>query len=78
MNVNRKIDILGRVVIPAEFRNALGLHDGDTVNISCKDGAITITAEQKTCKLCGSQEDVSSDGLCKACIDMIVSKYSAK
>ena len=25
MNINRKIDVLGRVVIPAEFRNSLGL-----------------------------------------------------
>ena len=33
----------GRLVIPASFRKALGLEDGDGVTIELKEGGITIS-----------------------------------
>jgi AbrB family looped-hinge helix DNA binding protein len=38
----RKIDSLGRVVIPSEVRDALGLAAGDRVEIETCDGAIVM------------------------------------
>ncbi|MFQ5381363.1 MAG: AbrB/MazE/SpoVT family DNA-binding domain-containing protein [Dehalococcoidia bacterium] len=37
-----KLDGHGRVVIPAEFRRALGLHEGDEVTIQLDDGRLQI------------------------------------
>ena len=41
--VKTKIRAGGRVVIPAEFRNALGLHEGDEVLISCDGGEVRLS-----------------------------------
>jgi AbrB family looped-hinge helix DNA binding protein len=37
----------GRVVIPAEFRKALGIHAGDEVILSWKDDEIRITTMKR-------------------------------
>lgn len=41
--VRTRIGAGGRVVIPAEFRNALGLHEGDEVLISCDGGEVRLS-----------------------------------
>ncbi|MBP3920817.1 MAG: AbrB/MazE/SpoVT family DNA-binding domain-containing protein [Bacilli bacterium] len=41
--MNRKIDDLGRLVIPKEMRNKLGIKDNDPVNIECIENKIIIT-----------------------------------
>lgn len=41
--MNRKIDELGRLVIPKEMRNKLGIKDNDPVNIECIENKIIIT-----------------------------------
>ena len=42
LGVVRKLDSLGRVVIPKEVRKEYGLHPGTTVEISAKDGVVGI------------------------------------
>ncbi len=37
-----KVDRHGRVVIPAAFRRALGLHEGDEVTMQLEDGQVRI------------------------------------
>lgn len=41
--MNRKIDDLGRLVIPKEMRNKLEIKDNDPVNIECIENKIIIT-----------------------------------
>ena len=38
----RRVDELGRVVLPLEFRRALGLEEKDAVVMNMEDGKITI------------------------------------
>lgn len=38
----RKIDDLGRVVIPAEFRRTLGIQEGDDLEITLEDGQVVV------------------------------------
>lgn len=40
--MNRKIDDLGRIVIPKEMRKQLNMNNGDEVNIEVIDNKITI------------------------------------
>lgn len=42
LGVVRKLDSLGRVVIPKEIRREYGLEKGSTVEIKAKDGVILI------------------------------------
>jgi AbrB family looped-hinge helix DNA binding protein len=37
-----RVDSHGRVVIPAEFRRRLGIHEGDTVTLSVEDGELRL------------------------------------
>lgn len=41
--MNRKIDDLGRLVIPKEMRKQLGIKNNDSVNIECTGNKIIIT-----------------------------------
>ena len=45
--MNRKIDQLGRLSIPAEMRKELGIKNGDKVNIQLKGDEIIITKYEK-------------------------------
>ncbi len=38
----RKIDELGRIVIPKEIRSTLGLDTGDDIEISVSDGTVNL------------------------------------
>ena len=41
--MNRKIDELGRLVVPKEMRKKLGINSNDPVNIECTGDKIIIT-----------------------------------
>jgi AbrB family looped-hinge helix DNA binding protein len=45
--VRLKVNENGRVVIPAEFRRALGIHTGDEVILTWKEHEIRITTMQR-------------------------------
>ena len=54
----RKMDELGRVVLPRELRNELSLNTGDTLAMKCDGSSITLKKKSRTCLLCGSGEDI--------------------
>ena len=67
--IERKIDKLGRVVLPISFRKRLNLTENSSVNISLDDDTIFITPTEKRCALCGSNSALHSDvQLCNTCI----------
>lgn len=68
----RKIDNLGRVVLPIDFRRAIGLDKNRSVTINVEADTITIRQRTDWCRLCG--EALDSDGragLCPGCIGRI-------
>ena len=70
--VLRKIDELGRVVIPADFRKALGILPHAEVALCLDGNALTLTAETAVCKLCGEREDIHGPfGICASCLRKI-------
>jgi transcriptional pleiotropic regulator of transition state genes len=50
--VERKLDALGRIVIPSEMRQTLGLMEGDPVDIEMKNGVIILHPLQDSCPVC--------------------------
>ena len=57
MSVVRRIDDLGRIAIPKEFRNILHLHDGDCIEIDFCNNELRLrkyvpfTYDNENCRL---------------------------
>jgi transcriptional pleiotropic regulator of transition state genes len=72
----RKIDELGRIVLPIELRNSMGLSPKDTLEIFVDDEKIILKKYQPACIFCGSADDVVSFAdkrVCKACLERLKS-----
>ncbi len=70
----RKIDDLGRVVVPAETRRLFNIHEGDELAITVENGGIVLRKLDAICVFCGSEDDVADfegRGVCKPCRDQI-------
>ncbi|MDD3428823.1 MAG: AbrB/MazE/SpoVT family DNA-binding domain-containing protein [Oscillospiraceae bacterium] len=66
----RKIDDLGRVVLPIELRRVLDLEDGSSLEIYVDDDSIVLKKYQPACVFCGGTEDIVSfkgRNICAAC-----------
>jgi len=56
----RRIDHLGRIVVPVELRRMLGIKAGDELEIAVRDGAITLTKAGRVCAFCSAEENLHS------------------
>lgn len=70
----RKMDELGRVVIPIELRRILSLANKDDIQISREGDSIVIKKYEPTCVLCGefkNNTQFKGKNLCPSCIQYI-------
>jgi len=70
----RRIDDLGRIVVPAEYRAILSLNGGDELEISMEGNRIILQKPSNVCAICGETENlaqVKDKFVCKSCIDTI-------
>lgn len=68
--ITRKIDDLGRIVIPAETRRMFNIREGDHLFISVEGGSIVLRKMTDSCTFCGGDHQVSQfkgKGICAAC-----------
>lgn len=68
--ITRKIDDLGRIVIPAETRRMFNIREGDHLYISVDGSNIVLSKMTDTCTFCGSDDQVSQfkdKGICASC-----------
>jgi len=66
----RRIDHLGRIVIPAELRRLLGINEGDYIQFSAEDGRVVIEKLEERCTFCGSASELNqfrSKRVCAGC-----------
>ena len=64
--ISRKVDGLGRIVIPKELRKNLGIEEGDLIEISLKEHDVILRkVNQKYCD-CGQLVDME-DKFCRNC-----------
>ena len=67
----RRIDELGRIVIPIEIRKRFGLAEKDPVEISVRGESILLTKAHAACVFCGAAEgleDFRGRTVCRDCI----------
>lgn len=72
----KRIDAMGRIVIPAELRRELNVNLGDEVSLELVDGTIVVRKNEAVCMLCGSKGRLtrSEKGdivLCEDCIKRV-------
>ena len=68
--IARKIDDLGRIVIPAETRRMFNIREGDLLFINVEGGNIVLRKMTDSCTFCGSDDQVSQfkgKGICSTC-----------
>lgn len=71
--ITRKVDSLGRVVIPKELRNSLGIEDDkDCFEIFVDDDSIILKKYQPSCCICGGFDGITNyknKTFCQECIN---------
>jgi len=78
--VVRKIDLLGRVVIPKELRITMGMNDNDPVEFFVADNQVILKKYEPGCIFCGSVDRVNrhkGHNVCGRCMSEM-SRKSAK
>ncbi len=56
--ITRKIDELGRIVLPIELRRGLGISEKDALEIYVEDEKIILKKYKQACAFCGSDENI--------------------
>ena len=77
----RKVDELGRVVIPKEIRDNLDIVEKSPVEILTDGYKVVIQKHDPTCCFCGSNDKLTSYKeklVCKSCIDKITNLFKSK
>jgi len=70
----RKVDELGRVVIPIELRRTLGIEVKDALEIYVDSEKIILKKYEPACLFCGNADNVKHFGnriVCCECIDQL-------
>lgn len=67
----RKVDDLGRIVLPKELRKVLDIDERDPLEIFVDGSYIMLQKYQPSCIFCGSSDNVSSyknKNICASCL----------
>ena len=73
----KKIDLLGRVLIPKEIREFFDLKEDDPVEISVEGDRIVLKKHTPCCVFCQSDRDLTEykdKTVCTACLDELTRK----
>lgn len=71
LGIVRKIDELGRIVLPIETRKAMNILAGDGIELFVDQDRIILKKYQPSCIFCGDADDNIMFGgktLCKNCV----------
>ena len=70
----RRVDDLGRIVIPMELRRTLGINVKDPLSISTEGERIILEKHKDSCVLCGATEEivrVKDRAVCADCVGAV-------
>ena len=70
----RRIDELGRIVLPIELRRNLEINERDSIEIFVENDCIILKKYELNCVFCSSAENVSlfkNKTVCEVCINEI-------
>ncbi len=67
----RRIDSVGRFVLPIELRRTLQIEESDSLEIFVEDNTIVLKKYQPACIFCGNARDITlykGKNICAECI----------
>ena len=70
----RKVDDLGRIVLPVELRRMLDIAERDEVEIYVENDRIVLCKYEPACIFCGSAHalvELSGKNVCKDCVEKL-------
>ena len=73
----RRLDELGRIVLPMELRKTLDLKVKDSIEITVEKGAIVLRKYSQSCVFCGKDTkitDFKAKSICSKCLQEIKSQ----
>lgn len=73
----RKVDELGRIVLPIELRRTLGIEEKDRIEIFVDGESIILRKYQPACIFCGNAKDIinyKGKNICPDCIRAMTEK----
>ncbi len=68
----RKVDELGRIVLPAEIRQSMDIQVRDSLEIFTDDGRIILQKYQPSCIFCKNVDQIvyyQGKRICRECLD---------
>lgn len=73
----RRVDDLGRIVIPIELRRLLGIEEEDGMAIFVDKDLIILQKYEPACVFCGNTNDVTKfkeKNVCKTCVALMANE----
>lgn len=73
----RKIDDLGRIVLPISIRQTMDIVSGDPIEIFVDNGKVMLQKYQPACVFCNNAEDIvyfNGKRICESCLAKIKSE----
>ncbi len=70
----RKVDELGRIVLPIELRRTLDIAERDPLEIYVDGESIILKKYQQSCIFCGESSNISNfkgKNICTACMEQL-------
>ena len=74
----RKVDELGRIVLPIEMRRTLDIAERDSLEIFVDEDSIILKKYQPACIFCDNTKDIISykgKNICPDCINKLKTRY---
>lgn len=71
----RKVDELGRIVIPIELRRNLGIDEKDSLEIYVEDDHIMLKKYSPACLFCSNASEITvfnGKNICRDCMNKII------
>jgi transcriptional pleiotropic regulator of transition state genes len=71
----RKVDELGRIVLPIELRRTLGIEEKEPLEIFVDGERVILQKYQPACLFCGNADDAiyfKEKIMCKRCIEEVI------
>ena len=76
--MSRKVDELGRIVIPKEIRDKFDIKTNDRMDIYVENDLISLVEDSHKCTFCSSTKDLinhNNKHVCNKCMQKLVKKF---
>ena len=73
----RKVDELGRIVLPIELRRTMDIAERDSLEVYMAEETVILKKHQPACVFCNNAKDVISykgKNICPSCIASLIAK----